>query len=640
MHNTRWTGILAGALAFALAALLCLTLYRTDNKYTWPGKQPVSGLLTVTADELEQQPLRYLVREWEYWPGVLLTPETLEGHQGYRCYRSIGQTSRLEEGGHGRGTYRLTLVLPEHRAAYALELPEVYSACRLYVDEDLVLALGTPEREGYTPALASRVVTFTASGSTQLLLAVGDDSAVYSGLTYPPAFGTVEGVLGAREARLLLHGSVVLLALLGLGLTLCFGLRQNRRRGILSVLICLCCVLLSGYPLLHGLTVTGYQPWYTLELSALYILLLLAVLLQCDLYDLSHPVTGLLALPCAVGALAALLRAGGAAWWGADVARLFSALSVFWKGYAALCLVLLSAWALWRGKRYSVPLLCASLALGACLAADRLLPLYEPICGGWFSELGALFLVLGLGTVLWRSAMDAYHFRLAYEKEYRQMEYRLNLQREHYRQLSRQVEQSRKWAHDLRHHMRLLRGMARQGQQEALLNYLDNYETHLDEQEVTTFSDHPAADAILCHYSARARKAGAIYDVRLPLPADLPFPADELGVLLGNLLENALDALDRQSGGERRLYLRGNSSDGKMRLLLENTFSGPLREKDGKFLSTKHSGAALGLRSVTSIAEKYGGLADFSAQDGVFRSQVMIPLPAVPLTSEETSSVT
>lgn len=630
MVKTRYLGALSGVLAFCLAALLCLFLYHCDNKYTWPGEQPISGLLTVTAEELEEHPLRYLVREWEFWPGVLLDPDALRGYEGYRTYRSIGESSSLGgPGGHGCGTYRLTLLLPEESASYALEVPEVYSSCRLYVNDAPALELGSPDRETYSPALASRVVTFTASGSTQLLLAVGDYSAVYSGLTYPPAFGTVDGVLNAREGRLLLHGGGVLLALLGLGLALSFGLRRNRRQSLIAALVCLCCVVLTGYPILHSLTVTGYQPWYTLELASFYLLLLLAVLLQCDLYGLWGLPALVLALPCALGVAAALLRAGGAARWGDGMCLFFSALSALLKAYAALCLSGLSGWALWRGRQGSVPLLAASMALGGCLAADRLLPLYEPVVGGWFSELGALLLVAALAGVLWHSAMESARFRLAYEQEIQRMEFRLDRQRARYQELSRQIEQSRAWAHDLRHHMRMLRSMAQQDQKEELLDYLDDYEVHLSEQEVTTFSDHHAVDAILCHYAAAARQAGAIYDVRLPIATDVPFPADELCILLGNLMENALDALSAQTEGERRLYLRGDAAQGKLRLLLENTFSGPLREQDGKFLSTKHDGAALGLRSVAAIAEKYGGLADFTARDGVFRSRIMIPLPAV-----------
>ena len=625
----RRGGVLTAALSLCLAAVLCLALYQADNKYTRPGAQPINGLLALSAAELEADPLRYLVREWEYHPGQLLTPETAARADGYRRYLSIGQTSDLESGsGHGCGTYRLTLLLPETEAAYALELPEVFSAYRLYIGGRPVLQMGVPERAGYRPALASRVVSFTAAGPTELLLAVADYSGVYSGLTYPPAFGTVQAVLSAREGRLLLHGAGMILALLGGAMALCFGLKNRSRRGLLGLLASLCTAFTVGYPVLHGLCVTGYQPWYTLELASFYGLLLLAVLIQCDLYGLWGRRVLLLAAPCALGLLAAVLRAGGAAFWSPAVGGLFSALSVLLKYYAALCSTALSAWALWRRKRFSAPLLSASLALSACLVLDRLLPLYEPVYGGWFGELGVIVLIFSLALAFWLDAMDAFRFRLSYEADYRQMERQVSLQKVHYQQLSEQVAMARESAHDLRHHMRAMRTMAERGQTAQLLDYLEAYEPHMLEREVTTFSDHPTADAVLCHYAAAAKGLGAVFDVRLPLTADLDFPSDELCILLGNLLENAMEALGREPTGHRRLYLRGNASDGQLRLVVENSFGGRLLERDGHYPSTKHSGSGLGLRSVRTIAEKHGGLADFSADGTTFRALLMIPLPA------------
>ncbi|MCI5703830.1 MAG: hypothetical protein MR272_01235 [Pseudoflavonifractor sp.] len=159
------------------------------------------------------------------------------------------------------------------------------------------------------------------------------------------------------------------------------------------------------------------------------------------------------------------------------------------------------------------------------------LPLYEPVLGGWFGEIGVIQPVLALTAILWLDAVDAYRFRLACESGYRQMERRLAVQKEHYRQLSEQVERARGASHDLRHHMRALRIMAGQGQMEQLLSYLENYESHMREHEVTTFSDHVAADAVLCYYADAVRLLGGIFDARLPLPPDLAFPDDELCIL-------------------------------------------------------------------------------------------------------------
>lgn len=221
---SRRTELLTAALSLGLTILLCLGLYQWDNKYS----RPIGGLLFLSAGEPKTTPLRYLVREREYWPGRLLPPEAASRERGYR---SIGETSDLEAGrGHGCGTYRLTLLLPE-----------IFSAYRLFISGRQVLQLGVPETEGYRPALGARMVTFSASGPTEVLLAVSDYSGVYSGLTYPPAFGTARAVLAAREARLLIHGAPALLFLPCGTLAVCFGLRNRGLQGLLILLACLCC---------------------------------------------------------------------------------------------------------------------------------------------------------------------------------------------------------------------------------------------------------------------------------------------------------------------------------------------------------------------------------------------------------------
>ncbi|MEG2073334.1 MAG: ATP-binding protein, partial [Angelakisella sp.] len=209
----RRKGFLLTSAALVLSAFICLMLYNFDNKYTRQAPQPISGVLFLSENDLVQTPVCFLIREWEFFPEVLLTPEKSSDYDGYRRYVDIGAPHGMMT--HGSCTYRLTLMLPEHEATYALELPEIFSACRLFVDGEPMLELGEPSPEHYTEGIANRVVLFTAAGRTELLLNVSDFSGVYSGMTSPPAFGTVDGVLRQREIRLLLHGTAVLLALMG-----------------------------------------------------------------------------------------------------------------------------------------------------------------------------------------------------------------------------------------------------------------------------------------------------------------------------------------------------------------------------------------------------------------------------------------
>ncbi len=548
-----------------LVSALCLTLYHFDNKYTHDGVQPINGVLFYE----DASELTYLTRQWILYPDVLLTPETATTYDGYRIYADIG--GRLPDVLQSEpltncktATYALTLLLPDEPRSYALELTEVFSACQLYVDDQAIFQLGDPSPEHYTEALSNQVVTFTASGETKLLLAVNDGSGDQRWMTYPPAFGSVSDVLTAREGRLLLHGAAVMVALICAVLSLIFTLRTDPRRCLMICLLCVFGIIITGYPLYHGLLITQVQPWYTLEPLAHGALLILAILSAFEFRRMSSHYPGLL--------------------------------------------------------------ICGFAALFTCIFWDVMLPLHEPIYGGWFNETGSVLLLLSLCISLWADAVDAWKFRLNYQESYQRMEQRLILQKEHYHQLSHQVRLAREANHDLRHHMRMMRSFLDQGEYARLDSYLETYSGHVKERAFTVWSDHPTADAILSHYAQVARELNATYDVRLAISPDLDFPDDELCIILGNLLENAVEALTRQTSGPRNIYLRGQSSDGRLAIVMDNSYNGELREQDGVFLSTKHPGIGLGLSSVRTIVEKYGGLTDFNAEGETFHTSLLIPL--------------
>ncbi|MEG2204174.1 MAG: hypothetical protein RRY21_03340, partial [Oscillospiraceae bacterium] len=213
MNRRKRMLLTVGSLLVSLA--LCLLLYRFDNKYTHQACQPISGVLSVAEKPMAQAALFFLTREWEFFPGVSLSPEELAHYNGYRCYTDIGGADALA---HGCGTYRMTLLLPDQEATYALEIPEIFSACQLFLNGRPLLALGEPSPQGYAEGIANRILPFDAAGRTELLLRTCDFSGVYSGMTFPPTFGTAQAVGHMREIRLLLHGGAVLLALLGFAL--------------------------------------------------------------------------------------------------------------------------------------------------------------------------------------------------------------------------------------------------------------------------------------------------------------------------------------------------------------------------------------------------------------------------------------
>ena len=143
-----------------------------------------------------------------------------------------------------------------------------------------------------------------------------------------------------------------------------------------------------------------------------------------------------------------------------------------------------------------------------------------------------------------------------------------------------------------------------------------------------------AVTVLARHYERRAEDQGVAADIRLEIDADLGDILPDLCLVLSNLLENAVEALQREGGGWLRA--RCISTEGYLSLVVGNASTARLRSVNGRYLSSKAEGRfGLGLATVQEIARKYGGRAEFTADGEQFLASVFLPCPAP---AEEPSS--
>lgn len=626
-------------LTLALASALCLALYAWDNKYTCPGAQPLDGLLALSPEELTANNLHFLINGWRFYPDVLLTPQTLAdaGDRLYMDSTAIGQHTNFALPGadnpHGCGAYVLTIQLPSTPAEYALELPEVYSACQLYLNDQLLLQIGDPSTEHYQPITQNQLVCFQASGQITLLLAVSNYSHFYSGLVYPPAFGSPQAVSQLRELRLALAACAVLIGLLGTAFSCYLGIKMRHQNALLFALLCLTSVLLAIWPILHSLAALPPLPWYALEAYTANLMIALVLALQMRLCQAPRRLQtaavtvglGFCLLTLVYGLLAPRLTL--------PLIQLFSALLFAYKAAAAICLLAVPLRAAYRPL-----LLYAALFYGATLLWDRILPAYEPVIGGWFASWGGLALILAIGCTLWRDVITTYSYNMAFAEEHRQTKRQLAMQVEYANQMAEHSAASRKLLHDFRQHLRAITEMAAQiisspetaVLQQNLLRYLQDVPQIIpqsSDQSVGSFCNHASVDALLQYYHAAAVRQNINAHLALNLPDGLPLNDLEWCSLLGNLLENAIEACQRQKPEVRSISISARLMPGTFFLLVENSYDGQYSQQNGRFLSRKTNSVryGLGLESVREIVTTHGGTLDIYPLRNIFRIGITLP---------------
>lgn len=156
------------------------------------------------------------------------------------------------------------------------------------------------------------------------------------------------------------------------------------------------------------------------------------------------------------------------------------------------------------------------------------------------------------------------------------------------------------------------------------MEYLDQVSRDIPDGILGEFCENEAVNAVIFHYQAQAGKAGIPMVLELNIPADTgQVPDRDLCVIVGNLLENGIEAC--KSCREPFLTMKSRLFHGVLTITMDNAFSSVSRTPEGTFQSSK-PGGGIGLLSIRSVAEKYGGGCRFEDRDGTFYSSVYLYL--------------
>jgi len=664
-----------------LSVTLFWLCYSYDNKYTAGGPQPANGLLTLNENTLTKYPVVFLTHGWEIYRDRLLSPEDFAQSVGPDEYVFIGQYGGFEgsdasRGPHGSATYRLNIIIPPKPAAYTLELPEIYSAYTLFINGVKAEQFGDPYPGSYRPETGASAVSFLAQNRIELIFVVSDSSHMYSGMVYPPAFGVPAAVSGITLTRLIGRAAVTTIALALAVFFLAVGfLVPSRAPGgnevkkdramLLFGAVCLCFAGFVCYPLVKTVFRGGLW-WYGIENFCFCAMLLLTMLLQraisADKSKLSKVFIIFGVLVCACSLLRAALPSG--------VPRLLAGYSLlldFYMWAAAFFLTVSMIRSVGKNIQYGVTVLAGILVFDCALVMDRLLPLFEPVRFGWFTELGGFAIVLTLGIVMGQEALRQYRDKLALEGKIEGIESLVEMQRDYYPVILESVDKALRASHDLRHHVGVIRGLVSSGKNDELMEYTENYAVESTGLSSLTFCENYVVDVILRHFAALAEREGVRFSVDAAIPETLPIDNADLCTVISNLLENALEAcayvgavgtgasasIAPSTGSGASAPGTGKSASGTgksapgtgalgksisvtvkqvrntLTVLVDNSFDGTVRTRGGVYMSRKrHNREGVGIASVRAIASKYGGDAEFlpDHERKLFQSEVIIPL--------------
>lgn len=204
----------------------------------------------------------------------------------------------------------------------------------------------------------------------------------------------------------------------------------------------------------------------------------------------------------------------------------------------------------------------------------------------------------------------------------------LQIEFAHYQLLLNQMQHTAKLRHDFRHTAHTLLSLAKEGDMDKILEYLEEYNHELDSYSPNFFCRHSAVNAILTYYSGIATSQNIQTDWHIDLPEQITVSDVDLCTILGNLLENAIQGC-LTVASQRFINLSVDiTKNGELYIIAVNSFNGYVEKAEHKYLSTKKDGNGIGLMSISVTAEKYSGVTNFYHSESEFYSEIMLNIPS------------
>lgn len=198
----------------------------------------------------------------------------------------------------------------------------------------------------------------------------------------------------------------------------------------------------------------------------------------------------------------------------------------------------------------------------------------------------------------------------------------MNIQLESYRALEKSYRDQRAAAHDFSHHVNTIHTLLERGEQDALLDYVNQLQETQTTRIFTVYSHHPIIDAILNQKHQAAQEKGIDMQVTVNDLSGIRLPLDHLVVLLSNLLDNAIEGCS----DDKQIRMSFIAED-TIFLSIDNT-AAPVNIVDGQIRTTKGDPQqhGFGLNNVKMILNALHAEYTIDYQDGWFHFAAEIPV--------------
>ena len=185
----------------------------------------------------------------------------------------------------------------------------------------------------------------------------------------------------------------------------------------------------------------------------------------------------------------------------------------------------------------------------------------------------------------------------------------------------------RGWRHDYHNHLQKLAAHLNEEQIEEAKKYIGELGESLDNIKTKYQTGNVSLDAILKSKLSIVEKEKIAINCKVEIAENLTVSDIDLCILLGNLIDNAVEAC-RVIPEEAERFLRIYMCIRKQQLYISvsNATNEVIRKLDAEYISKKRGDHGHGLKRINIVVDKYGGFIKRANEPGVFATEIMLPL--------------
>ena len=196
-----------------------------------------------------------------------------------------------------------------------------------------------------------------------------------------------------------------------------------------------------------------------------------------------------------------------------------------------------------------------------------------------------------------------------------------------YQSMKKRYDQQRRFSHDYKNQLNCIRGMIDSGQTKEALDYISGLTGSFRQSEMCVNTEHVVVNVMLNQKYQEASDKGIVMTMVSGDLSGLTISEEDIVTLLGNLLDNAIEACEKLSGN-KVIQFKMIIEEGQLVLSIRNPVKDAVKIKDNRIVTSKRdkSQHGIGLMNVDSVIRKNNGTSVLKCEDGWFSFAAMIPM--------------